>query len=87
MADSARPRPSLATNIFGQALDTSKRLDAVVGRLMQCSECGAHVDVIEAAHGARSLAEHRFLDPESYVCGGCMTGGSPSGKEAAVVER
>jgi hypothetical protein len=30
------------------------------------------VQVLEAAAGARSEAEHRWLDPEAFVCGGCL---------------
>lgn len=41
------------------------------GRLLTCIGCRALVQVFEAAHGARSDDEHRYLDPDSYVCGDC----------------
>jgi hypothetical protein len=71
---SGRPDPSLRFDRFGQEKQPPIRQEAV-GRLMTCKSCGALVDVLEAAQGAQSEAEHRHLNPESYVCGDCLAGG------------
>lgn len=44
-----------------------------MSRTLVCGECLARVQVFEAAVGARTLEEHQFLDPASFVCGGCLT--------------
>lgn len=44
----------------------------VVGRVMVCRRCRRSVDVVEAALGARTDAEHRWLDETEYVCGLCL---------------
>lgn len=31
--------------------------------------------MLEAAQGARTEEEHRFLDADSYVCGDCLVAG------------
>lgn len=69
----ARPRPRPDMNLFGETRRPKEPLGLVYGRLMVCTgPCGAVVDVVEAAYGARSLAEHRYLDVETYVCGDCL---------------
>lgn len=47
---------------------------SVVGRLLVCTKCGAAVDVLEAAVGASTDDEHRWIDPAAFVCGGCLDG-------------
>jgi hypothetical protein len=42
------------------------------GRVLVCTRCRSSVEVLEAAHGARTDAEHRFIDPSRFVCGGCL---------------
>lgn len=42
------------------------------GRWLVCTVCGESIDVLEAAQGARSDEEHRFLDPAKFRCGQCM---------------
>lgn len=44
------------------------------GRMLVCTRCKEPMDVLEAAQGARTDDEHRHLDPETYVCGRCLTG-------------
>lgn len=41
-------------------------------RLLTCTRCGALTGVFEAAWGARTEEDHRFLDPAVFVCGGCL---------------
>lgn len=43
-------------------------------RNLTCTRCGWLVAVFEATAGARTDAEHRFLDPAVYVCTSCLTG-------------
>lgn len=43
----------------------------VTHRTLRCTRCNVDVGVLEAAHGARTPEEHRFLDPDTYVCAGC----------------
>lgn len=43
-----------------------------MSRVLVCANCFAHVEVFEAAQGARSAEDHLFLDPPTFVCGGCM---------------
>lgn len=44
-------------------------------RPLTCTDCGELVSVFEAATGARIEDDHRFLDPDAYVCGRCLFGG------------
>lgn len=44
----------------------------MIGRVLVCTSCRADVQVLEAAAGARSDDEHSWLDPEAFVCGGCL---------------
>jgi hypothetical protein len=44
----------------------------VIGRVLVCTSCRSEVQVLEAATGARTEAEHRWIDPETFVCGGCL---------------
>jgi hypothetical protein len=44
----------------------------VVGRILACNVCGAIVDVLEAASGATTDAEHRWINPDAYECGECL---------------
>ena len=45
------------------------------GRMLVCTRCGDDRDVMEAAQGARTDEEHQYLDPATYVCGQCQSGG------------
>jgi len=48
------------------------KITQVVGRVLVCIECGAHVDVLEACVGATTADEHRWIGEDAYVCGGCL---------------
>lgn len=65
-AAAARPGPSRRRDRFGQTVEPGATLRPV-GRVLSCSRCGMSIDVLEATQGARTLAEHRWLDPGTYV--------------------
>lgn len=48
----------------------------VIGRVLVCQQCRRSIDVLEAAQGARTDADHRHLDADDYRCGECMAGGN-----------
>lgn len=54
------------------AVNRVSRIGSVVGRVMVCRRCWRSVDVIEAALGANTEEEHRWLDESAYVCGLCL---------------
>jgi hypothetical protein len=43
-----------------------------VSRALMCGRCRSSVEVFEAVQGAKTAAEHLFIDPSSFVCGGCL---------------
>lgn len=47
-------------------------LTTVTGRLLVCTRCSSSVDVLEAAAGATTDAEHRWINPAEFVCGECL---------------
>lgn len=52
------------------------RIGPVVGRTLQCTRCHRTLDVLEAADGATTADEHRWIDPSDYLCGDCCLAGS-----------
>lgn len=49
-------------------------------RNLVCRGCDEIVSVFEAAHGARTDAEHEFVDAATFACADCLTpipGGDP----------
>ena len=40
-------------------------------RVLACTRCGDLVVVFEAATGAKTEEEHRFLDPAEFTCLEC----------------
>lgn len=41
-------------------------------RPLRCTHCDELVLVFEAAQGAKTEDEHRFLDPATFVCEACL---------------
>lgn len=54
-----------------RACDPSVERLHVVGRLLTCTGCRKRVDVLEACMGARTVVEHRWVNPATYRCAGC----------------
>lgn len=52
-------------------------------RRLFCQGCRCWVHVFEAAHGARTDAEHRYLNADDYWCGSC--GGFAAGDGVEVL--
>ena len=50
---------------------TAKRLEKFERRL-RCVQCGTEEIVFEAAMGARTDAEHWWVEPATFLCDSCL---------------
>lgn len=76
----------MASGSEADATSFASRVPAGVGlepRRLFCRRHHGWVEVFEACFGARTDAEHRFLDAEDYYCGEC--GGFAAGDGVEVL--